>query len=146
MRKIIPLIFWLGALGACQKQEAGLLVKYQKLAKTEDPVLAYYAPLGNIIRVEVEDYQSEDTLCGGPSGLYFFSPDFGPYQGKQVRIYRFPSRAAISGPCDDTFVFKKVLKEAGNIKYLTCPEDGDNCKEVEMPWGCALVFCDDENS
>jgi len=85
-----------------------------------------------------------DNVCSNHSAIYQYIPDAGPFQGLICEIYRFDESSDISGPCDETFDKDKDEVQVGNIKYTHCPDDGGNCKELDMPWGCTLIFCDDD--
>ena len=120
------------------------LPKYM-LESTVDPVIDYYSQFGTVEKMSSSYSGQSDNVCSNHAAIYRFVPRSGPYQGLTCEIYRFNKSSDISGPCDDTYNLEKAEGTIGNAKYVHCPDDGDNCKELDMPWGCSLVFCDDDD-
>lgn len=113
--------------------------------KFADPVIARYSDLGSIEKMPPSYLGQSSNLCSNHIAIYQLTPSEGPLKGLICEIYRFRESTDISGPCDDTYDLAQKEEQIGNIKYIHCPEEGSNCKTLDMPWGCTLVFCDDKD-
>lgn len=140
--RIILLALGFGlSLMSCSKEERSLSLVAKK--KSGDPVIAYYGQFGSVERMD-ESYEGHANLvCSNFQGIYQFIPKSGPFAESLCEIYRFTHQSDISGPCDDTFTLEQKEAQVGKVTYIHCPEDGNNCKTLDMPWGCTLVFCDE---
>ncbi len=110
---------------------------------TIDPVLAYYSDFGKVQKMTSTYIGQSNDVCSNHIGIYQFTPSAGPYKDLICEIYRFKEAKDISAPCDKTYDLEQKEEQIGNIKYIHCSKDGSNCKTLEMPWGCTLVFCDE---
>lgn len=108
-----------------------------------DPVLAYYSDFGKVQKMSSSYVGQSSYVCSNHLGIYQFTPSAGPYKDLICEIYRFKEAKDISASCDETYDLEQKEEQIGNIKYIHCSEDGSNCKTLEMPWGCSLVFCDE---
>lgn len=126
---------------ACEKGQTNF--SESPLKKNTDPVIEYYSHFGAVKKMS-HTYQGQSSnVCSNHNSIYQYVPNSGPFAGQTCEIYRFTELSDISGPCDDTFNLLEETIETGAIKYTSCPKTGKNCKELDMPWGCTLVFCDE---
>ena len=141
MKRQLVLIGIVFAAIACSKEEPSLEESHIK--KTTDPVIEYYSQFGVVERMGEEYIGQSNQKCSNYSAIYQLIPKHGSFAGQICEIYRFTRYEDISGPCDDSYNLAKKEEQFGNIKYIHCPDEGNNCKTLDMPWGCSLVFCDE---
>jgi hypothetical protein len=116
----------------------------QYIKKSEDPVIAYYSPFGEVEIAPNEYIESLASTCTSPYAIYLYTPNEGPFQGKVCEIYRYLEYDDIESACGDEFDRQKKTSTSNGKTYHHCPFEGSNCQEIDGgDLGCLLVFCDE---